>query len=107
MGSALQLPELLFRIELNRCLQIIAKRGFTSPNAQGVLEGLHSFSCLRQTRRPENPDFGFVTEQNSEISVTLMQQGLIHRIFLELSPCYTKASVGGIESISGCGSDER
>lgn len=47
MGSALQLPELLFLIELNRCLQIIAKRGFTSPNAQGVLEGLHSFSCLR------------------------------------------------------------
>lgn len=47
MGSALQLPELLFLIEFNRCLQIIAKRGFTSPNAQGVLERLHSFSCLR------------------------------------------------------------
>lgn len=91
MVSALQCLSCYFFLELNRCLQIITKRGFTSPNAPGVLEGLHSFNCLRQTWRPENPKFGFVTEQNSEINVTLMQQGLIHRILLEFSPHYTKS----------------
>lgn len=90
-GFCTTAPELLFSLELNRCLQIIAKRGFTSPNAREVLEGLHSFGCLRQIQNPENPIFGFVTEQSSEINVTVMQQGLIHRISLEFSTRYMKS----------------